>query len=51
MTSTIDTDGAAMGATEEVGPAVFVRTAVRDSIGWIEFDRPPVNAFDWTMVR
>jgi enoyl-CoA hydratase/carnithine racemase len=20
-------------------------------VGWIEFDRPPVNAFEWTMVR
>jgi hypothetical protein len=35
-----------MGETEEGGTAEFVRTAVRDSTGWIEFDRPPVNAFE-----
>jgi len=29
---------------------VFVRTAVQNSIGWIELNRPPVNAFEWTMV-
>jgi enoyl-CoA hydratase len=28
-----------------------VRTTVKDHVGWIEFDRGPVNAFDWTMVR
>ena len=42
--------GAAVGETKEGGAAVFVRTAVRDAVGWIEFDRPPVNAFEWTMV-
>jgi enoyl-CoA hydratase/carnithine racemase len=36
--------------TEEGGTAAVVRTVVRDSVGWIEFDRPPVNAFEWTMV-
>ena len=20
-------------------------------VGWLEFDRPPVNAFEWSMVR
>jgi enoyl-CoA hydratase/carnithine racemase len=38
-----------MGGTERGGVS-FVRTAVKDSVGWIEFDRPPVNAFEWTMV-
>lgn len=28
----------------------FVRTTVRQHVGWIEFDRRPVNAFEWTMV-
>jgi enoyl-CoA hydratase/carnithine racemase len=42
--------GAAVGETKAGGAAVFVRTAVRDAVGWIEFDRPPVNAFEWTMV-
>jgi enoyl-CoA hydratase len=39
-----------VGGTDEGGTAAFVRTAVSDSVGWIEFDRPPVNAFEWTMV-
>jgi enoyl-CoA hydratase/carnithine racemase len=43
--------GSAVGETEEGEAATFVRTAVRDAVGWIEFDRPPVNAFEWTMVR
>ncbi len=29
----------------------FVRTRVVDHVGWLSFDRPPVNAFEWTMVR
>lgn len=29
----------------------FVRRSVADHVGWIEFDRAPVNAFEWTMVR
>ena len=29
----------------------FVRTTVVDHVGWIEFNRPPINAFEWTMVR
>jgi enoyl-CoA hydratase/carnithine racemase len=33
------------------GPVTFVRSTVRDHVGWIEFDRHPVNAFEWTMVR
>lgn len=28
-----------------------VRVTVDDHIGWLEFDRHPVNAFEWTMVR
>ena len=39
-----------MGETNVGGAAAFVRTAVRDAVGWIEFDRPPMNAFEWTMV-
>jgi enoyl-CoA hydratase/carnithine racemase len=31
--------------------ADFVRTTVRDRVGWIEYDRPPVNAFHWEMLR
>ncbi len=38
-----------MGGTERDGVS-FVRTTVKDSVGWIEFDRPPVNAFEWKMV-
>lgn len=32
------------------GGAEFVRTSVVDGVGWLEFDRPPVNAFDEQMV-
>ena len=28
-----------------------ITTRVVENVGWIEFDRPPVNAFDWVMVR
>ncbi len=28
-----------------------IRTETVDHVGWLLFDRPPVNAFDWTMVR
>jgi enoyl-CoA hydratase/carnithine racemase len=28
----------------------FLKLSVRDSIGWLEFNRPPVNAFHWEMV-
>jgi enoyl-CoA hydratase len=28
-----------------------VRVGVRNHVGWLEFDRAPVNAFEWTMVR
>ncbi len=38
-----------MGESGE-GSAAYVRTTVNDHVGWIEFDRPPVNAFEWTMV-
>jgi enoyl-CoA hydratase/carnithine racemase len=31
--------------------ADFLRVAVRDRVGWIEYDRPPVNAFHWEMLR
>jgi enoyl-CoA hydratase/carnithine racemase len=31
--------------------AVYVRTKVINHVGWIEFCRSPVNAFEWTMVR
>lgn len=31
--------------------ARHVRTSVTDHVGWVEFDRGPVNAFEWTMVR
>src|SRR5689334_8608175 len=42
--------GAGIGETEKGEAAGFVRSAVRDSVGWIELDRPPVNAFEWVMV-
>ncbi|MPY93980.1 MAG: enoyl-CoA hydratase [Acidimicrobiia bacterium] len=29
----------------------YVRTRVQEHVGWLEFDRAPVNAFEWTMVR
>jgi enoyl-CoA hydratase/carnithine racemase len=29
----------------------YVRTTVTDHVGWLEFDRGPVNAFEWRMVR
>lgn len=29
----------------------FVSTRVEQHVGWLSFDRPPVNAFEWTMVR
>lgn len=31
--------------------ARFVNDRIADGIGWLEFDRPPVNAFDWEMLR
>ena len=31
--------------------ADFMRVTVRDRVGWIEYDRPPVNAFHWEMLR
>jgi enoyl-CoA hydratase/carnithine racemase len=29
----------------------FIATSVADGIGWLEFNRPPVNAFHWEMIR
>jgi len=29
----------------------FLRVAVHDRVGWIEYDRPPVNAFHWEMLQ
>jgi enoyl-CoA hydratase/carnithine racemase len=29
----------------------FIATNVADGIGWLEFNRPPVNAFHWEMIR
>jgi enoyl-CoA hydratase len=29
----------------------FLRVTVHDRVGWIEYDRPPVNAFHWEMLR
>ena len=28
-----------------------VKVTVENQVGWLEFDRAPVNAFEWTMVR
>jgi enoyl-CoA hydratase/carnithine racemase len=28
----------------------LVRLTTENHVGWLEFDRPPVNAFEWTMV-
>jgi enoyl-CoA hydratase len=33
------------------GSATCVRTTIRNHVGWLEFDRGPVNAFDWTMIH
>ncbi len=29
----------------------FIKTEVRDQIGWLEYYRPPVNAVNWEMLR
>ncbi len=29
----------------------FLKVAVVDRVGWLEYRRPPVNAVDWTMLR
>jgi enoyl-CoA hydratase/carnithine racemase len=29
----------------------FLRVTVQDQVGWIEYDRAPVNAFNWEMLR
>src|SRR3712207_6864791 len=31
--------------------ADFLRVTVHDRVGWIEYERPPVNAFHWEMLR
>ncbi|MGY1695639.1 enoyl-CoA hydratase/isomerase family protein [Geodermatophilus sp. SYSU D00814] len=31
--------------------ADFLRVTEQDRVGWIEYDRPPVNAFHWEMLR
>lgn len=28
----------------------FLKTSVEESVGWLEYLRPPVNAIDWTML-
>lgn len=28
-----------------------IQTEVTDGVGWLRYARPPVNAFDWTMLR
>lgn len=32
-------------------PRSYIRTETVEHVGWLLFDRPPVNAFDWAMVR
>ena len=29
----------------------FLRVIVQDRVGWLEYNRPPVNAFHWEMLR
>ncbi len=29
----------------------FLKIRIEESVGWIEYHRPPVNAIDWTMLR
>lgn len=29
----------------------FLKVAVEERVGWLEYRRPPVNAIDWTMLR
>ena len=29
----------------------FLKTSVEERVAWLEYRRPPVNAFDWTMLR
>jgi enoyl-CoA hydratase/carnithine racemase len=29
----------------------FLRVTVQNHVGWIEYNRPPVNAFNWEMLR
>jgi enoyl-CoA hydratase/carnithine racemase len=29
----------------------FLKVAVEEAVGWLEYRRPPVNAIDWTMLR
>ncbi len=35
----------------DVGEPRRVHVEVVDHVGWLSFDRPPVNAFDWAMVE
>ena len=28
----------------------FLRVSIVDRVGWIEYNRPPVNAFNWEML-
>ncbi|MCP4225019.1 MAG: enoyl-CoA hydratase/isomerase family protein, partial [Actinomycetia bacterium] len=30
---------------------IHIRVSVENHVGWLEFDRGPVNALDWVMVR
>ena len=39
-----------MSESVEAGSA-HVRVAVERHVGWLEFDRAPVNAFSWAMIR
>ena len=39
-----------MSATDPESPQ-FVRLSIENHVGWLEFDRPPVNAFEWVMTR
>jgi enoyl-CoA hydratase len=45
-----DAGVAASVAGVDAGTEQFIRTTVTDHVGWLEFDRAPVNAFEWTMV-
>ena len=29
----------------------YIRIKITDRVGWIEYNRPPINAFNWEMLR
>ena len=29
----------------------FLKVRIEDRVGWIEYNRPPINSFNWEMLR